>query len=866
MYDSAFRWWVQSVMPVVFDNSLSYYEVLAKLTKYIEGLTGDVDQIEKILDTIEGIEDVTQFTEMLESIKAEIGNLSNLSTTSKTDLVSAINEVALKADIAYWKPASGIPESDLSQSVQDKLNKTGDVAKYIINNKELKVAPNNNSPAELGLGTYSVPEGGIPWATLSQDVRDRIESGSGGTGGTKEYADLNNKPQINGHTLNAGNNTTESLGLGTYSKPSGGIPESDLSAEVQAKLNTSGGIADNQTSFVATRDYQAGELLYINGTLYKTKTDILTGTTMVPGNNIEVTDISSEIEKINTEIENMQSGTGPDSWSLVANVSSKSATEIVNFFEYFNAIGGEDYRFIVDPVNGSDVPYTIKICKRDGTVVHTEAIGYPDYINRYRFTFTPTDTGEYYCTFTHGSSSNTDAANVKVTIEYTQSQGISALWDKVNEASQLEPRVEALETLTSQQQQDIENIEGDVDALSDTVGDISADVAVLEPTASADDIGKFLKVKSVENGKVTEYEFGSGDGAAIGKRVDALETDVDSLNDSVAVLEPTATDNDVGKFLKVKTVTDGKVSEYEFGEGGSGEGLPAGGVAGQILAKLNESDAGWVDAKFEHTSNAFRWYVDGVNGDDSNDGSQEHPWKTMDKFFSEANRTNGGRSDIRCFIVSPGTYNITKQTFTSIALHITGNVDDVILNFTAAPDIKFYECHVNINNVSVRAPNATFAFDGGAIAIENVRFLVPVILYSVQGYIKASRIANIEAYYCVLTLNANTITNTDPSKSAYVLRHSVVSFLGASYNDALSEDGTDNAFIDIQGGLMWFSITYRATPDGRYAYGLKANGCIITSASTQFNNLKTRSVNGVSYSGFATAVFLGTTGHEYEIT
>jgi len=476
MYDRPFRWWVQSVMPLVFDDSLSYYEVLAKLTKYIEGLTGDVEQIEKIIGTIEGIEDITQFTEMLESIKAEIGNLSNLSTQSKTDLVSAINEVALKADIAYWKPPTGIPESDLSQSVQDKLNRTGGVTKYIINNKELKAAPSNNSPADLGLGTYSVPTGGIPWDTLSQDVQDRINAGGSGTGGTTDYTGLNNKPQINGHTLNAGNNTSESLGLGTYSKPSNGIPESDLSAEVQEKLNTSGGIADNQQSFVASRDYEAGELVYINGTLYKTKYKILAGTTMIPGNNIETTDISAELERINSDIDALQSGSGPDSWNLTTVVESDDSTEITNFFEYFNCIGGENYNFILDPVEPT-VGYIIGIFKRDGTVVHSfDNTSYPQYTNRQRFTFTPTDTGEYYCTIQRSTASSTVSAHARVIIEYTQSQGISELWSKVSAASQLEPRVSAVETLVGQQQIQLTQLGGipeRVDALENTVDDIT---------------------------------------------------------------------------------------------------------------------------------------------------------------------------------------------------------------------------------------------------------------------------------------------------------------------------------------------------------------------------------------------------------
>lgn len=54
---------------------------------------------------------------------------------------------------------------------------------------------------------------------------------SGGGSGTGNYNELENKPQINGHTL-IGNNTAAQLGLGTYSKPVGGIPATDLAPGV----------------------------------------------------------------------------------------------------------------------------------------------------------------------------------------------------------------------------------------------------------------------------------------------------------------------------------------------------------------------------------------------------------------------------------------------------------------------------------------------------------------------------------------------------------------------------------------------------------------------------------------------------------
>ena len=50
----AFRFWCQKVLPLVYDNSLSYYETLCKVVDYInnlietdKGLIGDVDTLKR---------------------------------------------------------------------------------------------------------------------------------------------------------------------------------------------------------------------------------------------------------------------------------------------------------------------------------------------------------------------------------------------------------------------------------------------------------------------------------------------------------------------------------------------------------------------------------------------------------------------------------------------------------------------------------------------------------------------------------------------------------------------------------------------------------------------------------------------------
>jgi len=81
----------------------------------------------------------------------------------------------------------------------------------------------------------------VDWLDVSGDkpVKKSYINGKwvvvgGGGGGTKKYSDLEDKPLINGVELN-GNKTSQDLGV--YSKPSSGIPQSDLAQSVQTSLN-----------------------------------------------------------------------------------------------------------------------------------------------------------------------------------------------------------------------------------------------------------------------------------------------------------------------------------------------------------------------------------------------------------------------------------------------------------------------------------------------------------------------------------------------------------------------------------------------------------------------------------------------------
>lgn len=129
---------------------------------------------------------------------------------------------------------------------------------------------------------YTMPAGGIPMTDLSGDVQSAISDGSGvgdATGSTKGIIQLSG--DLGG---TAASPTVPGL-AGKYELPSGGIPESDLSADVQAALSS--GAAGNATQIqginVATTTPNASEVLTFDGTAWSPQTASVPTTISFPG-------------------------------------------------------------------------------------------------------------------------------------------------------------------------------------------------------------------------------------------------------------------------------------------------------------------------------------------------------------------------------------------------------------------------------------------------------------------------------------------------------------------------------------------------------------------------------------------------------
>ena len=70
-----FKFWCQKILPLVYDDSLSYYEILCKVVNYINDLINNDKAINLILT--EYGTDINELKEMVDHIKKELDDVKN---------------------------------------------------------------------------------------------------------------------------------------------------------------------------------------------------------------------------------------------------------------------------------------------------------------------------------------------------------------------------------------------------------------------------------------------------------------------------------------------------------------------------------------------------------------------------------------------------------------------------------------------------------------------------------------------------------------------------------------------------------------------------------------------------------------------
>lgn len=77
---NVFNFWCQKVLPLVYDDSLSYYEVLCKMCDYVNGLMSDVTELQEMLSPFDVT--ITEIKADIEELQSELEKVKNGDYTS----------------------------------------------------------------------------------------------------------------------------------------------------------------------------------------------------------------------------------------------------------------------------------------------------------------------------------------------------------------------------------------------------------------------------------------------------------------------------------------------------------------------------------------------------------------------------------------------------------------------------------------------------------------------------------------------------------------------------------------------------------------------------------------------------------------
>ena len=252
--------------------------VTQKISELVNSAPGTLDTLNEIAAALNNDSNfattiITQLGTKVDKVKGKQLSTEDFTAALKTSLESLPGEISGK----YVKPSGGIPKTDLSSEVQASLNKADSAIQDIsskVNNSTytedkktfaLKTEIPTTLPAsdvsawakESVKPTYTATEIGLDQVNNTSDMDKPISTAT--QAALDDKVDKVPGKQLSTEDFTAALKTSlESLPgeiSGKYVKPSGGIPKTDLSSEVQASLNKADSAIQDISSKVNNSTY-----------------------------------------------------------------------------------------------------------------------------------------------------------------------------------------------------------------------------------------------------------------------------------------------------------------------------------------------------------------------------------------------------------------------------------------------------------------------------------------------------------------------------------------------------------------------------------------------------------------------------------
>jgi len=247
------------------------------------------------------------------------GGSSSVASTDITDatatgrsLLTAISAAAARSAIGagtgtYSLPGGGIPSSDMASAVQTALAAAGTALQSVnaaaitdsttVGRTILTATDAATARTALGAGTYTRPGGGIPASDLASAVQTSL--GKADTAlQTVASTNITDATTTGRGVLTAADAATArtALGAGTYTKPVNGIPATDLVTAIQTSLGKADTALQAVSSTTISDATATGRALLTAASASTALTTLGAGTYSKPAGGIPSTDLTTAIQ------------------------------------------------------------------------------------------------------------------------------------------------------------------------------------------------------------------------------------------------------------------------------------------------------------------------------------------------------------------------------------------------------------------------------------------------------------------------------------------------------------------------------------------------------------------------------------------
>lgn len=354
--DTKLRFWCQKVLPLVYDDSLSYYELLNKVVGHLNKHTEDINALIDFYNTFaEDVEEIIQ--QMMED-----GDFNEIVADTIGSLIAEEydpNETYIIFNYCIFEGklyrANGSTTGVFDPEKWDERTVGYDLATiqnyiYTLNAGNVAYDPNetyDNDTVGKELLNLTIPNNLGVALNTNVSIAD-IEAGINKSGITSLFL---NEPNIYVGRVNVISTFVGNIRLITllggnriitlFSDNNGSTWTQHISPKTEIDTAINNTIAKVETGTTATKPYYAGEYVVVGGQLYRVITAISSGGTFTPDTNIVATTIGVDLTDVsNRAFVAIQKISIPSNGSKTLTFSSNG---LYSAFIFYDAWNPDDY-------------------------------------------------------------------------------------------------------------------------------------------------------------------------------------------------------------------------------------------------------------------------------------------------------------------------------------------------------------------------------------------------------------------------------------------------------------------------------------------------------------------------------------------